>query len=137
MEYQYFDAPLEKWTTSLGSSRLGRGNAISASPDGSLLYVTTQTGNLHVLSAFDGTERWSYNPTSLSSNTVVECQGGVAFGELDGIGVYAVFAIIDRRTDNANGNINVGAQRYVCVLIFDRSYEKERERERHFIITPA
>lgn len=98
----YYDMPKLKWATTLygtGSfgvdAQLGKGNAVVSSPDGVLVYVTLDNGNLHTLSAHDGKPLWSYTPQPLSTGWSVTCSSGVYFGEMRNGDQYAVYAVID------------------------------------------
>ena len=63
---------------------------------------------LSVLDAGDGTVRWFYQPSPSKSGWSVSCQSGVTFGELEGVGTFGVYAIIDRPSSTES---NVGAER--------------------------
>ena len=98
----YLDDPIMKWSVQLpetGStleSKIGTGNAVTVSPENSLVYVTLDDGRLEVLSASDGSTRWQYTPPPLDSGWTVRCQSGVYFGEQSGTGKFAIYAIIDQ-----------------------------------------
>jgi hypothetical protein len=85
----YFDIPEQKWTAQLpltGSptgARVGKGNAVSVSPDGASLYVTLNNGRFEVLSASDGTHRWGYEPAAFAPGWTTSCSSAIAFGEKD------------------------------------------------------
>jgi hypothetical protein len=110
LEY-YSEEPQLEWMSllqdgKLETAKLGRGNAIMASPfDDDLLYVTTKTGQLAVLSATNGTTLSTIYPTVRTTSPTdtgtpgglwkTTCQSGVAFGEVDAIGKFALYAIVD------------------------------------------
>jgi hypothetical protein len=89
------------------TSRIGRGNAVTVSPDGSQIFVTESNGALHMVGASatttsSGTAKrssWTFAPnatqsssasdTATTSTTVMSCHGGLAFYG-DDLVVYAV-----------------------------------------------
>jgi hypothetical protein len=99
----YYDFPKLKWSTTLEGTgffgdkeaNIATGNAVLSSPDGVLVYVTLDNGALRVLSAHDGTTRWSYTPERLASGWSVTCNSGVYFGEMENGQQYVVYAVID------------------------------------------
>jgi hypothetical protein len=97
---EYSKDPKQKWTVQLpgtGSafdSKIGEGNAVTVSPDGSSVYVTLDDGRLEVLVASDGSNRWGYKPSPVADGWGVACRSGVSFGEMPSL-KYAVYAIID------------------------------------------
>jgi hypothetical protein len=97
---EYFENPEQKWTVQLPDtnivfgSKLGKGNAVTASPDGASVYVTMSDGRLEVLSAFDGGVRFSYKPVPATAGWSVMCKSGVSFSELGGQ-KFAVYAVVD------------------------------------------
>jgi hypothetical protein len=99
----YYDFPKLKWSNTLeGTGFLGddeaklvTGNAVLCSPDGTLIYVTLDNGALRVLSASDGTTRWSHTPEPLASGWSVTCNSGVYFGEMNDGQQYVVYAVVD------------------------------------------
>jgi hypothetical protein len=106
---EYYEEPQLEWMSQLEdgelqNAKLAKGNGIFASPfDDDLLYVTTQTGQLAVVSATDGTTLSTLYPTVRTSPTETgtsgrwktTCQSGVSFGEVDVIGKFALYAIVD------------------------------------------
>lgn len=103
-QVDYFSMPRRKWSVQIDrpySSQLRKGNAVTLSPDNVLLYITHNNGQLTVLHAHDGTERWSYMPTNFNENQwSISCQSGVYFGQHPTTGEeFAVYAIIDTPTD--------------------------------------
>jgi hypothetical protein len=96
----YFEDPVQKWTIQLPDtnivfgSKLGKGNAVSASPDGASVYVTLSDGRLEVLSAFDGGVRFSYKPIPTAAGWSVMCKSGVSFSEMGGQ-QFAIYAVVD------------------------------------------
>jgi hypothetical protein len=97
---EYLDSPELKWSVQLfntGASTgagIGPGNAVTVSPDGSLVYVTLDNGRIDVLSSSSGEARASYIPPSLAPGWTTSCKSGVTFSELSGV-KYAIYAIID------------------------------------------
>lgn len=120
----YFeDGPNLKWTMQLPPTGVGggennnnsivipqltSGTALRVSPDGLAVYVTTNDGSLHVLSASNGSLRWSHTPVPLSfveggdgtsmttsQTSTVGCESGVYFGETRDGRQFAVWAVID------------------------------------------
>jgi hypothetical protein len=98
----YYDLPELKWSTKLegtgfsgSDAKLSAGNAVTSSPDGVLVYVTTNKGGLHVLAAHDGSDRWSYTPEPIAPGWEVACNSGVYFGNTSNGEQYAVWAVID------------------------------------------
>ena len=106
----YSDEPQLEWMSRLKddesqkSAKLGIGNGIFASPfNDDLLYVTTETGQLAVISATNGTTLSTLYPTVRTSPTEtgtsgrwkITCQSGVTFGEVDQVGKFALYAIVD------------------------------------------
>jgi len=91
----YLTNPLLKWSVSLGFDfgELARGNAVTVSDDGSLLFVTRSSGRIDILQASDGATIFSYSPTALSGWTV-SCSSGVHEGTFFGQN-FLVYAIID------------------------------------------
>ena len=91
----YLDNPLLKWSVSLGFDfgELARGNAVTVSDDGSLLFVTRSSGRIDILQASDGATIFSYSPTALSGWTV-SCSSGVHEGTFFDQN-FLVYAIID------------------------------------------
>jgi len=95
----YFDVPEQKWTVQLPSTgspagpRVGKGNAVSVSPDGASLYITLDNGRLEVLSASDGTHRWGYEPTPFAPGWTTSCSSAISFGEKDSQG-FAIHTVI-------------------------------------------
>lgn len=77
-----------------------KGNAVVASQDDTLLFITCQDASLFILNTSDGLPvADAFQPFS-SADTTTTCQSGVALAE-DGTGVqYIVYAVID--TPNAN-----------------------------------
>lgn len=76
---------------------MSRGNGIAVSPDQALLYITRDNGRLDILVASDGSHRWSYTPERVGPNFFpVACSSSVYFGDLAGIGTFAVYNIIDQ-----------------------------------------
>jgi hypothetical protein len=106
-QFNYFEAPKLEWMVQLGDEiRLEQGNAIVSSPyDKNKLYVTTHTGKLLIRSAVDGRSLWSFDPPpptiiqvegerSLQQEWTTRCESSVTFGELEGIGQFAVYAVL-------------------------------------------
>jgi hypothetical protein len=120
----YYEEPELEWMSrlkgKLQTTKLGRGNAITTSPfDDDLLYVTMQTGQLAVVSATNGTTLSTFRPTVRLSSTEsgssghwkISCQSGVVFGEVDVIGKFALYAIVDEPPEESEINTGVGPQR--------------------------
>jgi hypothetical protein len=95
------DIPERIWFKQLGSATQ-KGNAVTFSPDGVLIYITTADGSLRVLYASTGEERWTYTPEIGSNGWPVRCRSGVRFGKIDGIGEFAVYSIIDEAPDGGD-----------------------------------
>jgi hypothetical protein len=106
-QFNYFETPNLEWMVGLGDEiRLEQGNAIVSSPyDENKLYITTHTGKLLVRSAADGSSLWSFDPPpptiiqvagerSLQQEWTTRCESSVAFGALEGIGQFAVYAVL-------------------------------------------
>jgi hypothetical protein len=120
---EYYEEPQLEWTSRLEDgklqpAKLARGNAIMASPfDDDLLYITTQTGQLAVVSATNGTTLATIYPTVRTSPTGTgtigrwksTCRSGVTFGEVDVIGKFAIYAIVDEPPEETD--IAFGPQR--------------------------
>ena len=112
----YYDNPQLHWKIRLDpSDSLDQGNAIVPSPnDDKLLYVTTSSGNLFVLSAVDGKTLWSYSPPVKSMHDggdvwTTTCGSAVVFGDVESVGKFLVYAIVDYPP----GGTVYGPQRYV------------------------
>jgi hypothetical protein len=99
----YYDIPKLKWSTTLEGTgffgeeeaKLATGNAVLSSPDGALVYVTLDNGAVRVLSAHDGSSRWSHTPEPLASGWSITCNSGVYFGEMQNGQKYVVYAVVD------------------------------------------
>lgn len=89
---------------------IGKGNGVTLSPDGALLYITHTEGHLSVLRSSTGDPFWEYSPQSASTNPI-KCESTVAFGELDGQ-AYAAYAIIE---EAPFGSDSVTVSRIVAV----------------------
>ena len=120
---QLFSSPAEKWSvtleagTGLYTGKVGEGNAVTISPDGMLLYITRDNGRLDVLKPSDGTVRWSYQPVPVGPRfNPVHCTSGVYFGNMNGIGDFVVYTIIDEPSpsseafEDATRSVNVCQQ---------------------------
>ena len=86
---------LEGTGLAYSDAKLARGNAVTASPDGALVYVTMDNGSLTTLTAHDGATRFSYTPESIADGWSTSCESGVYFGELRNGEQYAVWAVVD------------------------------------------
>jgi hypothetical protein len=103
VKFVYHDNPQLHWMQRLQRpASLERGNAVVASPfDETLLYVTTSAGKIFAISALNGTTMWEYTPPNkavlLGTQEPWEtsCKSGVAFGEIDTVGKFLVYAVID------------------------------------------
>jgi hypothetical protein len=103
VKFVYHDNPQLHWMQRLERpASLQRGNAVVASPfDETLLYVTTSTGKIFAISALNGTTMWEYTPPNKAVLLGTEepwetyCKSGVAFGEIDTVGKFLVYAVID------------------------------------------
>jgi hypothetical protein len=98
----YFEVPKLKWSVKIdgtgllsSDATLSKGNAVLASPDGLLVYVTMDNGSLQVLSAGNGDTHFKYKPSPIRPGWTVECKSGVYFGRMRNGDHYAVFAVID------------------------------------------
>ena len=80
--------------------RLRKGNAVVATQDDSLLFITTQDASLFILKTSDGLPvADAFQPVAEEAITTT-CQSGVALAE-DERGVqYAVYAVIDTPDGN-------------------------------------
>lgn len=114
--FVYYDNPQLRWKIRLEApATLDQGNAIVPSPyDDNLLYVTTSSGKLFVLSALDGKTLWTYSPPVKSMHTGDEvwtttCGSSVVFGNVDSVGKFLVYAVVDYPP----GGTVYGPQRYV------------------------
>ena len=95
--------PLVAWSVKLpestnptaGLSNLVDGNAVTLSPDGTLLYVTLSDGRLQVLDPSDGSTMFDYQPEPANAGWGLRCSSGVYFGELGTIGAVAIYGIVD------------------------------------------
>ncbi len=96
----YFATPKLRWSIQLsragpGLAQLGPGNAVTISPDGGLIYVTLNDGSLEIRKASNGDLVKTITPPANALNWAITSSSGVAFGTLQGIGGFAVYAIID------------------------------------------
>ena len=74
---------------------LRRGNAVVASQDDTLLFITTQDASLFILQTSDGLPIADvYQPPAVTGATT-SCQSGVALAEVATGVQYAVYAVID------------------------------------------
>jgi len=97
----FLTEPLVQWSYTLPQSdisqdrSLRKGNAVVASQDDELLFITTQDASLFILQTSDGLPITdAYQPQSVTG-AVTSSQSGVALAE-DEYGVqYAVYAVID------------------------------------------
>ena len=120
--FVYYDNPQLHWKIRLEApATLDQGNAIVPSPyDDNLLYVTTSSGNLFVLSAVDGKTLWTYSPPEKSLHNGDEvwtttCGSSVVFGNVDSVGKFLVYAVVDYPP----GGTVYGPQRYVSYLVLN------------------
>ena len=105
----FLSDPLVQWSYTLpvaghGLTRsLRKGNAVVASRDERLLFITAEDASLHILGTGDGMPvADAYQPTLDGVNTT--CNSGVALAE-DVYGVdYAVYAVIDNPDSSAQPN---------------------------------
>lgn len=67
---------------------------MTVSPDGSVVYVTKNTGKIEVLAARSGKLRWSYQPSPFLPGWSITCKSGVTFSSVEGV-KYAIYAVID------------------------------------------
>jgi hypothetical protein len=80
--------------------RLRKGNAVVATQDDSLLFITTQDASLFILKTSDGLPvADAYQPLAANAITTT-CQSGVALAEDENGVQYAVYAVIDTPNDN-------------------------------------
>lgn len=79
--------------------RLRKGNAVVATQDDSLLFITTQDASVFMLQTSDGLPvSDAYRPPDIPGSTL-SCQSGVALAE-DETGVqFAVYAVLDTPDD--------------------------------------
>jgi outer membrane protein assembly factor BamB len=104
----YYDKPELKWTTQVEGTgpntldpKLSKGNGVLASPDGLLVYVTTDNGSLQALAASNGTPKFYFVPDAIESGWTVSCNSGVYFGKTRDGQQYAVWAVIDIPPDTS------------------------------------
>lgn len=80
--------------------RLRKGNAVVATQDDSLLFITTQDASLFILKTSDGLPvADAYQPLAANAITTT-CQSGVALAEDENGVQYAVYAVIDTPNEN-------------------------------------
>jgi hypothetical protein len=109
----FLPTPAVRWTYQLpgGSRRLGRGNNVVASQDGSRVFSTTQDGSLHIVytSALDYS---SYFEPETFPETLTSCNSGVVLIENADTGrvEYAVYAVRDVTTADDIFDQGPGAQ---------------------------
>lgn len=107
----FLSDPLVQWSYTLPvagdllTRSLRKGNAVVASRDDRLLFITAEDASLHILGTEDGMPvADAYQPTLIDgANTT--CKSGVALAE-DVYGVdYAVYAVIDSPDSSAQSNL--------------------------------
>jgi hypothetical protein len=106
----FLSDPLVQWSYTLPvagdllTRSLRKGNAVVASQDDRLLFITAEDASLHILGTGDGMPvADAYQPNLEGVNTT--CNSGVALAE-DVYGVdYAVYAVIDSPDLSAQSNL--------------------------------
>lgn len=105
----FLQTPQVQWSYTLPRSNqqplLRQGNAVTSSNDDSLLFITTQDARVFVLSTENGLPVNEAFVAPTIPNVETSCNSGVALAQ-DAIGVaYAVYAVIDTPTNNADDTI--------------------------------
>jgi hypothetical protein len=89
---------------------LGKGNSVSVSPDGVLIYVTRDKGRLDVYSAIDGSFRYKFTPTRIGPSFFpVQCQSEIVFAELDGM-QFVLYSIVDMPTGGSSDGMEASSR---------------------------
>lgn len=104
----FLNEPLVQWSYTLppgadsSKRRPRKGNAVVASQDDTLLFITTQDATFFILNTSDGLPITDdgYQPFS-AAGTTTTCQSGVALVQDDTGVQYAVYAVIDTFDSNA------------------------------------
>ena len=93
--------PQVQWSFTLplsdqGETRgLRKGNAVVASQDDTLLFITSEDGSLHILRTQDGLPAADVYEPYTAQNTITYCTSGVALAEDQSEVQYALYAVID------------------------------------------
>jgi hypothetical protein len=105
----YYDSPKLQWMANLFEEQLFDKNAVTQSPwDDGILYVTTHSGKLYVLSTIDGKVLAIIEPPprTLTSNGTTETwakhsSSGVAFGTLSTGDPFLCYTLVDQPNEES------------------------------------
>ena len=106
MHANFLEDPTALWSYTLppaddsSKRRLRKGNAVVATQDDSLLFITTQDASLFILKTSDGLPVADAFQPAAAEAISTTCQSGVALAEDESGVEYAVYAVIDTPDGN-------------------------------------
>jgi outer membrane protein assembly factor BamB len=84
--------PTTEWEARVQSIR--GGNGVFLSPEDDMVVSSSNLGMLNAFDAYDGTELWSYTPTTADKNEFLSCKSGITFVATDALEYIMVYSVI-------------------------------------------